>query len=104
MIKTAIENKQNLVVEGFYIPFDWEKDFEKEYLTHIKYCCLVMSEKYIKNHFNNIKSYANVIEDRIDDSDCMVESVIEDNQKMLKMCQLHGLKDILIDEYQSCGI
>lgn len=25
MIKTAIENKQNLIVEGCYIPFDWEK-------------------------------------------------------------------------------
>lgn len=25
MIKTAIENKQNLIVEGCYIPFGWEK-------------------------------------------------------------------------------
>ena len=31
MIKTAIENKQNLIVEGCYIPFDWSKDFEAEY-------------------------------------------------------------------------
>ncbi|MBR5203199.1 MAG: adenylate kinase, partial [Clostridia bacterium] len=37
MIKTAIENKQNLIVEGCYIPFDWAKDFEKEYLDNIKY-------------------------------------------------------------------
>ena len=29
MIKTAIENKQNLIIEGVYIPFDWEKDFTK---------------------------------------------------------------------------
>lgn len=36
MIKTAIENGQNLVVEGCYIPFDWEKDFEKEYLGQYK--------------------------------------------------------------------
>lgn len=48
MIKTAIENKQNLVVEGCYIPFDWQKDFEREYLEVIKYYCLVMSENYIK--------------------------------------------------------
>ena len=27
MIKTAIENQQNLIVEGCYIPFDWKKDF-----------------------------------------------------------------------------
>ena len=38
MIKTAIENKQNLIVEGCYIPFDWEKDFEQEYLDNIGTC------------------------------------------------------------------
>ena len=35
IIKTAIENKQNLIVEGCYIPFDYEKDFTKEYLENI---------------------------------------------------------------------
>ena len=61
MVKTAIENQQNLIVEGCYIPFDWEKDFEKEYLENIRYYCLVMSEKYIKNHFDDIKQYADFI-------------------------------------------
>ena len=37
IIKTAIENRQNLIVEGCYIPFTWEKDFEAEYLKNIKY-------------------------------------------------------------------
>ena len=37
MIKTAIENDQNLIVEGCYIPFTWEKDFAEEYLEHIQY-------------------------------------------------------------------
>lgn len=32
MIKTAIENNQNLIVEGCYVPFDWQKDFDTEYL------------------------------------------------------------------------
>ena len=27
IVKTAIENGQNLIVEGCYIPFDWKKDF-----------------------------------------------------------------------------
>jgi adenylate kinase family enzyme len=30
MMKTAIENKQNLIVEGCYIPYDWRQDFGKE--------------------------------------------------------------------------
>ena len=29
-VKTAIENGQNLIVEGVYIPFDWKKDFDEE--------------------------------------------------------------------------
>ena len=28
IVKTAIENKQNLIIEGCYIPFDWRRDFE----------------------------------------------------------------------------
>ncbi len=50
IIKTAIENRQNLTVEGCYIPFDWAEDFEEEYRSQIQYRCLVMSEAYIRKH------------------------------------------------------
>lgn len=98
MVKTAIENGQNLIVEGCYIPFDWERYFEKEYLAHIKFYCLVMSEKYIRNHFGEIKKYANVIENRMDDEDCTPESVRKDNAEILKQCKEHKINYILIDE------
>ena len=101
MIKTAIENKQNLIVEGCYIPFDWAADFEQEYLENIKYYCLVMSEKYIRNHFVDIKKYANVIENRLDDKCCTMESVLEDNAKVSSLAQKHNVNYILIeDEYE----
>ena len=86
MIKTAIENGQNLIVEGCYIPFEWEKDFEAEYLKEIKYYCLVMSEKYIANHFESIKKFANVIEERLDDEYCTPETVRRDTAQMLEQC------------------
>lgn len=98
MIKTAIENKQNLIVEGCYIPFDWSKDFEPEYLDNIKYYCLVMSDKYIKNHFGDIKKYASVVEERLDDGDCILESVLRDNAKVLEQCKKHKVGYILIDD------
>lgn len=98
MIKTAIENKQNLIVEGCYIPFNWQKDFEQEYLQHIKYCCLVFSEKYIRNHFADIKQYANVIEQRLDDDYCILESVIQDNANYLKQAKEYNQSYILIDD------
>ena len=97
MVKTAIENQQNLIVEGCYIPFDWEKDFEQEYLDHIKYYCLIMSERYIRNHFDDIKKYANVIENRLDDSWCTMERVLEDNREVLELAQMHDVSYILID-------
>ena len=61
MIKTAIENRQNLIVEGCYIPLEWQADFDAEYLEKIRCYCLVMSENYIQCHFADIRKYANVI-------------------------------------------
>lgn len=101
MIKTVIENKQNLIVEGCYIPLDWEKDFSTEYLEEIKFFCLVMSENYIRTHFDDIKRYANVVEERLNDDDCTLESVLEDNAHTLALAQKNGINCILIEhEYK----
>ncbi len=97
IIKTAIENKQHLIVEGCYIPFDWEKDFTKEYLNEIKYVCLVMSENYIRNHFDDIKKYANIIENRLDD-DCTLAGVIEDNARILESAEMYNANYVFIDD------
>ena len=104
MIKTAIENNQNLIVEGCYIPFDWQKDFEQEYLEHIKYYCLVMSENYIRNHFAYIKKYVSVIENRGDDTDCTLESVLADNLEVLVLAREYNVNYILIDDNYEINI
>ena len=98
MIKTALENKQNLIVEGCYIPFDWQKDFEKAQQEEMRYHCLIMSERYIKTHFEDIKRYASVIEDRQDDRYCTMESVLEENALLLQQAKEYGAEYILIDE------
>lgn len=97
MIKTAVENGQNLIVEGCYIPFDWEKDFEKEYLEHIRYYCLIMSENYIRTHFDDIKKHANIIEYRSNDEDFTQEIALQDNSSILNVAQKQKLDYILID-------
>ena len=97
MVKTAIENKQNLAVEGCYIPFDWAKDFSEAYLAQIRYYCLVMSENYIRNHFADIKAYANVIEQRLDDGHCTMEWVLEENETVRRQAQKYGVDYLLID-------
>ncbi len=104
IIKTAIENKQNLIVEGCYVPFCWQKDFEQEYMYHIKYYCLAMSENYIRNHFSEIKKYASIIENRLDDEDCTFESVLEENAKFLKLAKEYKVNYILIDDKYEINI
>lgn len=104
IIKTAIENKQNLIIEGCYIPFDWQKDFDYEYLKNIKYFCLVMSEKYIKNHFDDIKKYANNIENRVDDEHCTLDSVLADNAEFLFLAKKYNVNYILIDDKYEVNI
>ena len=98
MIKTAIENGQNLIVEGCYIPFDWKKDFAPEYLAHIRYRCLIMSRKYIENHFDDICSHANTIEQRLDDSGLSMEALIRDNENNLQHCKENECEYILLND------
>ena len=96
MVKTAIENKQNLIVEGCYIPFDWQKDFDTEYLENIQYVCLVMSREYIEKRFDDIVKYANVIEQRLCD-EVSKEALITENEYNIAQCAAYNLACIQID-------
>ena len=98
IIKTAIENKQNLIVEGCYIPFNYKDYFEKKYLDEIKYICLIMSKDYIENNFENIKLHANDIENRLDDSSLSINELIKENNLYLKGCKENNNEFIFIDK------
>ena len=98
IIKTAIENQQNLIIEGGYIPFNWAGDFSTEYLKNIDYYCLVMTPEYIKKHFTEILKYANVIEKRKNNLEYSVEQLIAENDYNLAMCKKFGNKFILIED------
>ena len=63
MVKTAIENGQNLIVEGCYIPPGWRSDFDGRYLPHIRFICLAMSDGFIDAHFAEIRSHGSDIEE-----------------------------------------
>jgi hypothetical protein len=94
--KTVIENKQNLIIEGCYIPFDWKNYFTEEYIKDIRCYCLVMSEDYIREHYSDIACYANVIEHRLDDN-CSAECLIAENQRYLALAQQNHIDYLLID-------
>ena len=98
MIKTAIENEQNLIVEGCYIPFDFQKDFSSDYLRQIRYVCLIFTENYISLHYDEIRRYANVAEARLCEALPPKEALVKENAANLLRCRQYGLDYVLIDE------
>ncbi len=101
MIKTSIENRQNLIVEGCYIPFDWRQDFDEQYLKSIRFICLAMSDEYIDSHFDDIKTYSSAIESRLDDSCYTLEEIKKDNREIIDGYHQTGEQITLIkDNYE----
>lgn len=95
IVKTAIENSQNLIIEGCYIPPKWQKDFSDSYLSSIKFICLAMTDEYIEKHFDEIISYESEIENRKYSSDIKIESLKKDNAKYIS--QFKDSSVVLID-------
>ena len=84
IIRTAIENRQELIVEGCYVPFDWRRDFDARYLSSIRFLCLAMTDAYIDAQFDAIKAHASDVEARLDDSDLTPERLKADNRAVIE--------------------
>jgi len=97
MVKTAIENKQNMIVEGSYIPFDFQADFTPEYLREIRYVCLVFSENYIRTQYADILRHASDVEHRIGAAPVPMDTLLNENRSNLMRCQEHKLRYILVE-------
>ena len=98
MIKTAIENRQNLIVEGCYIPFHWRQDFDARYLPSISFICLAMSEGYIENHLGEIICHESEIESRSVYADCTMDVLKADNKSIIDGFQRAGEQVMVIEE------
>ena len=97
IVKTAIENRQNLIVEGCYIPFCWRQDFDERYLPSIRFICLAMSERYIENHFDEIIGHESEIESRLVYADCSMDDLKAGNKSIIDGFQHVGEQVVLID-------
>lgn len=104
IIKTVIENNQNLIIEGCYIPDDWQNSFTERYLNQIHYYCLIMSEKYIKQNYSKIIKYECEIEKRLNDSSCTKDFLIKENARYFEMCQKYNYNYILINDNYNVDI
>ena len=101
IVKTAIENRQNLIIEGCYIPFDWRRDFDERYLPFIRFVCLAMTEGFIDAHFDEIRARASDIEARLDDSGLSPEGLKLENRLYINGFRSRGESVLLIeDDYE----
>ena len=101
IVKTAIENQQNLIVEGCYIPSDWRKDFDRRYLPSIRFVCLAMSEDYIERHFDEILRHESEIEARLTAADCSPDALKADNRRYIEAFRQAGERVLLVeDDYE----
>ena len=101
IIKTAIENRQDLTVEGCYVPFDWRQDFEKPYKDSIRFICLGMTDGYIDGHFDLIKLHSSDIESRIEDNGLTASFLKNENRRIIEGFKNAGEQvDIIDSEYE----
>ena len=84
IVKTAIENRQDLIFEGCYIPCGWRRDVDARYLPALRCVCLAFSDEYIDAHFDEIQAHANDIEARLEDSGCTREALKADNRRFVE--------------------
>ena len=97
IIKTAVENRQNLIVEGCYVPFDWRRDFDDDYLSSIRFVCLAMTDAYIDAQLAEIRRHGSDIEARLDEGDCTPDRLKEGNRYYAEGFRRAGERVTLID-------
>ena len=96
IIKTVIENHQNLIVEGGYVPYNWRESFEEVYLNSIRFICLAFTDEYIDQHFSEIKEHSSGIENRLEDN-CTVSTLKNDNKNYIDGFKKVGEKVCMIN-------
>lgn len=98
IIRTAIENGQDLIVEGCYIPPGWRADFDSRYLPLIRLICLVMTEGYIDSHYDEIIGHESEIESRKTEGDCSPDGLKESNRWFMEHFGHAGEKTVIIEK------
>ncbi len=98
IIKTAIENNQNLIVEGVYIYPKFLKEFDANYRDSIIPIFFAFSTKYISNNFQkNIIEYRNIIESRLEKENRNIDYFKSVHKKFIKKCKKNNQKCFVVD-------
>ena len=96
IIKTCLENSQNLIIEGVYLPPSKTQTFRNN--PHIKILYLLFSEEYILQNYTLIFEKENVIERRFATERDSKEELIRNHKSLKQECLRHNLPFLEIQE------
>jgi 2-phosphoglycerate kinase len=94
IVKTNIENRQHIIIEGCYLPPEHIKNFEPEYLDHIIALYIGFSKEYIEKHFTSgIMEHRSEIELKEYDADYMrPDNFIKLHAQLKYLCSKNNAK------------
>lgn len=98
IIMTAIENRQDLIIEGAYIFPEYLSSFSENYMEHILPVFICFTEQYIRSNFSTaIIKYRHAAETRGYEEDRPVEEFIRDHVSLMQKCEACKLKYFIIN-------
>lgn len=99
IIMTAIENHQNVIIEGAYIKPEYLLEFDAHYKKHIVPIFLCFSQTYINHHYESrILGHRNVIENRLYNETRDITFFLESHERLINACLLNKQTFFLVDD------
>ena len=98
IIMTAVENRQNLIVEGWYLPPDKIAALPAEYREQIISFYLALGYTYAQEHYADVLAHRSDIEARLYPEERTAKEIAEENDRTINMCQITGAKCFVIEK------
>jgi putative acetyltransferase len=99
IIMTNVENEQNIIIEGCYLPPEHIRDFEPEYMEQIIALYIGFSENYLEKHFDSgIVEHISEIEQKDYDNYINYENFIKQHSQVKELCKRNDAKFFEIND------
>lgn len=93
IIRTNIENDQQIIIEGCYLPPQRVRKLKDEFPLDIIEVYICFTEAYLVSNFDTqILRHRRVIEKRIEDEDRSIDDFVREHKKMRHLCVENNLK------------
>jgi putative acetyltransferase len=100
IIMTNIENRQNIIIEGCYLPPEHINDFDPNYLKHIISLYIGFSKDYIEKHFDSgiIEHRSEIEQKEYDDFYMNKDNFIKLHAQIKEHCKKNNAKFFEIND------